>query len=258
MANYKTRLSVFSSSGPPPAFELGNDEFARLERIYGVTINEGARERLQFLSLSFLRWRKAELNSENYAEVRRQFNVVREAVQAFQSFAYGTMIPRTDSGGVLSGKINSNLEDFPVSVRGRQILVAADTNSSAWNWVEDSRSLAIKIDAQFLMNFGISMGCVMAAVDKEISDEEAEQHSGFTPGNAFKDFLQQMRRWAKDNGFIYGPLDHVAEPSSFSRFLFELNRLFPAEFREPVTSAGGVAERLRTLMKKGKKSDGGK
>lgn len=198
------------------------------------------------MSQSFLHSQKAELNSEPYSEVRRQFEVIRKAVRSFQALAYGELTPQTDSGGVLSGKINANLEDYPVSIRGGQILVA-DPSSPEWSRVEDSRPLAVRMDADFLMKVGFALERVMNAVDKEISVEETNKGAGFTPGNAFKVFLLQVRKWAKDNGFKYGPRDNAGHPSPFSKFLYALNKLFPAEFRERVQSPGAVADRLKDL-----------
>ncbi|WP_419694984.1 hypothetical protein ACN2CC_33170 [Mesorhizobium muleiense] len=258
MANYARRVSVYSSAGPDPVFDLTHSQLEALERIYGERLSGQASDELVSIAQNYIRWRIAELNSDNFSEVRRLFDLVKQAVSGFQKLTSGGLIPQTDAGCVLNGILDTYLREFPTGILERNLLILNPAESDWQRADAGGATLAIEQDTYVLMQIGISLGCAISKAEKDIAAQEADgSRQGFTPGGAFPEWLFHMRQWAMRHGFQRGPFTASGLPSRFSEFLFEVNKLFATHvsgdktklvgLKEPVASAEALAERLRKV-----------
>jgi hypothetical protein len=87
MTNFGKRVSHVTLAGPDPTLDISADQFARLESIYGVSLDSDARAELIAIANQFLHWRIRELISEPFKDVVTRFEKMKAPVTAFQSFA---------------------------------------------------------------------------------------------------------------------------------------------------------------------------
>ena len=243
MANYGKRVSVYTPTKPDPIFKPTPEDFERLEATYRQLIGMKARRELIKIAKRYITFRIAELNADAQSEVVQLFEVVRLSFRSFKSFAYGSLIPRTDAGRQLTMAIEPNLRRLPVPVPQGDAIGG------------DGR-IKVVLSMQFLMEVAVSLEVAIDRVKKDLDAEEASSFKGFVPGSALPDWLVDMRKWAMKHGYRYGALTN-GQTSRFSKFLFNLigqigSRL-PESHQETINSADALAEHLRKAIRQARR-----
>jgi hypothetical protein len=249
------RLSVSSFSGPDIDFAISNESFQRLEAIYRRKLTLPMRERLHWLCCQYIHWKRIEDSAETYSDLERLFAKVRDAVEQYQSLAFGSLTPLSDAGGELTGLLDSHLSRQSIPAP-RGCLHIYDETTSAFVEVEvEGPPLRLTLTQGILEDIGYGLAATVHGIAKEIAELKTDKSNpGFTPGQAFNGWLRSMHVWAKELRFTSGPYVNNAYtgkrgPTSFALMLYQLNDIFPEGYREDVSSPMAMADRLKAALK---------
>lgn len=217
----------FHSGGAPATISIEVAQWERLQAAWGVVLSSTQQDHIVSLCNQHLMFREAE-GAATWSDVKNLFLEAQKASAAFARLAWGELTPHTDEGAQLETLFESALKNYPATFKG------ADGNV-------EFRVLT-KHDISEIAG---SLVCAMKAVRKEIDSKIAEGRGGFMPGDAFREWLIQMKKWAKAEKLTFGPYENDGSASRFSNFLFQLHNLFPKPLQEELSSASAVAERLK-------------
>ncbi|WP_139032228.1 hypothetical protein [Mesorhizobium amorphae] len=266
MAPVPKRLSIVSYAGPYPRVRISKLEFERLQEIYGVTLRTLDRRKVRAIANRFLKGKVWELVSEPRSKTRAKFEEVRQAVAPFVRFAEGGLLGNGDAANALESLLADSYESIFISIQREHVRVMPSEGH-----LEPSNSpVFVNLNASVLMNF--AHGLVLS-MDRVGSAIKQDQEVGFAPGSAFRDFLWQLRDWAKSAGHPISPFkqatidDAIDAPekmaSPFSEFIYALNLCFRSvkapiaiqsaddpeklSLQEKVESPTALAERLKAV-----------
>ena len=223
---YGPRLP-FHSGGAPETIAIDVERWEELQSAWGIVLSNSQQDHIISLCNQHLMFREAE-GAATWSDVKNLYLDAEKASNAFAKLAWGELTPHTDEGAQLETLIERALTNFPATFEG------VDGNA-------EYRVLT-KHDISEIAG---SLVCAMRAVRQEIDSKIAEGRGGFMPGDAFREWLIQMKKWAKSEKLTFGPYENDGSPSPFSNFLFQLHSHFPKPLQEELSSASAVAERLK-------------
>ncbi|UVK50958.1 hypothetical protein DBIPINDM_004157 [Mesorhizobium sp. AR02] len=204
--------------------------------------------------------------SEPRSKTRIKFEEIQQAVGPFVRFAEGGLLGNDDAANALEALLADSYESIFISVQREHVWVMPNEGQ-----FEPSNSpVLVNLNASVLMN--VAHGLVLS-MDRVGSAIKQDQEVGFAPGSAFRDFLWQLRDWAKSAGHPISPFkqatidDALDAPekmaSPFSEFIYALNLCFRSvklpiaiqsangtevlSLHEKVDTPTALAERLKAV-----------
>lgn len=194
-------------------FTLADDQWLALESKLdeGRTLNAEEREKLLKICNEYQFARLAEINVVPFKELEKRFKVTKRITDRFWYFAGDVEKGSNDVSSVLQALYEFELQKIPVPA-------------------EDG---VFKLDFDTLMHIAIALKVASKKVEVEIArlKKTGAGNSGFRRGNAFKDFVLQLYKWAKNSGFRHNHKKFDETPSSFTEFVFELHGFFDATIK---------------------------
>ncbi|RVG89301.1 hypothetical protein [Sinorhizobium meliloti] len=238
MANFNERLPYASSSGDPPAFEIGVDAWRQIEVEYGRNVPIGARDVFNAICKTYLQEEAIERAAIKVADVRECARLTIASLQPFFQLSYGQQPTSKGPAPAVWAEFISQFEEAL-----GQFWIPVPPGSGD----EDSPPSLANVTPSMLSEFSIRISAALQKIEKGGGLSEVfEGSDGVQPGSAFRRFLGSAKEWAAKHNLprsTFNSIDDEAAP--FSRMLYCVNRLFPKDLRVGVTSAAAMAQRIR-------------
>ncbi len=253
MARTRPMLSSATSSGDRPVLDISDDQWDELYELYGQDPSPPARSAAVNICENYLIWKRVELNALPVAAMDTHLKRVEGATAHFTKFAYGQIIPFDDAGRELNVILDDELKGQFYGMTGKEVS-RFNKNKSDWQCFDESESMQVALSLNQLAQIGMALNVAVKKSRKIVDEKLSEKRSGWQSGQAFNEWLIQMRDWAKGNRFRHG-MEKDSGPSSFAEFLFGINRRFPEDMRDTVASPAALAKRVKrvTQMQNGDK-----
>jgi hypothetical protein len=238
MANFERRLPVYSSSDADIDWRLSDDEVRSFELTYHAISGE-ALAALHGICRRFMHWKRVEMNAGRASDAVRIWRSAKAAIESFASIAGGGGFPEGDEGQYVQETFLDALAQIQIQ------LTEHDFHPDALDlalWGEDApvAEAILHLRTTFLTRFAQALWMAISKTESEF----ANAGNGLMPGDAFPGWLMDMKEWAKQYGYQHGGSSST-KPSKFVSFLYNLNKLFPEDYREPVNSMNAMNDRLR-------------
>lgn len=244
MGRTAKRLSVHSSTSPEPAWDLTEGQYQALEAILSDSpFQQECRVSLVAGCRRYLFWRTVELGAGKLDEALQIWRTAKSNIESFIALGEGAFPPFTDAGRTVENAIFDGLESVSIQLTERDLEPATlDPLHSAGD--APVNGLHLNISRSFLMRLAGALRVAVANADAKL----AKSGEGFRPGQAFSEWLGDMRAWSAKYGHPFGA-GTANEPSKFVEFLHTLHGTFPSEIRDPVNSVEAMKERLRRYIR---------
>lgn len=239
MARYAKRASRYSPPGEMEVFRDESAAFGALETAYRRTIPDDAKGELTQICAEYLTWRRAEVESATYSDVRETWANVKRATAAFASLAFGEVIPADDAGTQVRNVFERHMRDVPIHFRAG--LIASIPSEAPL-----ASGALIELSMKALTDINIALQAAVKRADAEMAALSVER-GGFVPGDAFPGFVEKLKGWAKKWNLPRSPLHSDGSAAPFGSLLFTLDGLFPAGLRLNFNSADAAAERIKKV-----------
>lgn len=251
MAKHGDRLHIYSYSGPDPEMNIDDAQWRKLEQAYSRSISSEMRAELLRLSHRYLFSRRSELGAATQRDVADIATEVRKAISGFSSFAYGAYLEfsraERNSEELLEFEARfSSIAEKPeslIQLRGGNL---RDLTAEPLDF--DASSVRLCLTPSLLNDIAIQLNVVLNRI---IRGDEAI--AGFVPGDAFKQFLLDVKLWAKQHKLPHAPYAAASKAAGISnkssagpiaRLCFNLEKLFPEEYRAHPASDTAVAAQI--------------
>jgi len=251
MAKHGDRLHVFSYSGPDPEMTINDVQWKELEEAYSNPISTEMRKELLRLSNRYLFRRRSELGAATQKDVTDIAIDVQKAISGFTSFAYGAyqqlskVAPNSEEWFEFESRFNSIVAkpESLLRIRGGNL---RDLSAEPVDF--DAGSVRLCLTSSLLNDIAIQLNVVLNRI---IRGDEAI--SGFVPGDAFKQFLLDVKLWAKEHKLPHAPyaaasrtagISNKSSAGPIARLCFSLEKVFPEEFRAHPASDTAVAAQI--------------
>jgi hypothetical protein len=256
MPNYSPRLPWASGQGFEPEFDLSSEQWTEAQAVYKHEVPTEARNELVKLCNSYLMRRDAELRAAPTSEIAAHANRLEKDLRPFFRWAYGERPnPVSDSYIEFDHRLGSMLEANPIPISASDLVTSDQVDEELENWL-NTNNLRLKLNNQSIMEMAIRVAAILAKIgDGNSENPDLNDLEGFTPGLAWKWFLERSHTWANKHS-LPRSLDRpdLDDVPPFVKFVYFVHSCFPDDLRHAqINSPEALKEQMRRAFRKQKK-----
>lgn len=251
-------LPYTSITGEVQRFRFDDAAAKKLSDAIGSEISSTQLEKLAVLTNNYLVAFKFESSRQTWHDVEKLAEPWNVAAKAIWELAYNTGGRSSDAGFQLNQLIQQEFATQEVSVTDA-LYIADQKLDEAYALPAEIR---LRLSKTIIQRIAMSMSVAMTGVKKVIKAEMEKSSSAVIGLNAEGEFLLRLARWARSQGFKYGPYEsesrrkHITSdkgepPGPFSYFAAELLLMVDEKFRrsDVTFEPSAVASRIKAAQK---------